>query len=224
MLSRIDQVLSEDELARIRAVFDEVACVPGSQTASGPAAEAKHNLQLPHDRPEVQGIMQLVLDALARSREFFATAYPRRAYPPLLSRYEDGMSYGEHVDNSVMHGGAGAVRTDVAVTLFLSDPASYDGGELVIRMTGGETAVKLPAGSLVAYPPHFLHRVAPVTRGVRLAAVTWIESMLRHGEQRTVMGQLDRALAQLGARGDAAEEFAAVNNAYHTLMRLWVSP
>jgi PKHD-type hydroxylase len=113
------------------------------------------------------------------------------------------------------------MRTDVAVTLFLSDPASYDGGELVINTGHEERQVKLPAGSLVAYPPYFLHRVAPVTRGVRLAAITWVESLVRDPQQRHLLAQMDRAMGGLHARHGDSAELKALNNSYHTLMRMW---
>ena len=224
MMNRIDNVLSPEEVARILAVFGAVDAVSGKATAAGRAAEAKDNLQLPPDNPQVQGVMQLVLDALKRSQEFFVTAYPRRAYPPVFSRYEAGMSYGEHVDNAIMRSPQ-PMRTDVALTLFLSDPDIYDGGELVIKMAGGETAVKLPAGALVTYSPYYVHRVEPVTRGVRYAAVTWAESLLRDPELRAVMNQLDRSIRVMdGVEEVPGAEKTALSNVYHTLMRMWVTP
>ena len=222
MLNRIDNVLTEDEIARIYVVFESVGFVSGKATAKGLAADVKDNLQLPPDNPEVQEIMKLVLEALKRNQEFFVTVYPKRAYPPLFNRYEAGMTYGEHVDNSVMRM-PNPMRTDIALTLFLSDPDSYDGGELVIKMAGGETAIKLPAGSLVTYPPDYVHRVEPVTRGVRYAAVSWAESILRDPDQRSVLNQLDHTIRALQTvDGIADEQNTALNNVYHTLMRMWV--
>lgn len=220
MLTRIDHVLTADELARLRALFETVTPVAGKLTAQGLAAEVKHNQQLPPDHAEVQDGVRTVLDALKRNPQFHHCAFPRRAYPPMFSRYEVGMSYGEHVDNAILLSPA-QMRTDVAVTLFLSDPQSYEGGELVIDTGDEERAVKLPAGSLVAYPPYFLHRVAPVTRGVRLAAVTWVESLVRDPEQRRLLQQMDRAMGGLHARHGDSGELHALNNSYHTLMRMW---
>ena len=222
MLNRIDNVLTKDEIARIYVVFESVGFVSGKATAKGLATDVKDNLQLPPDNPEVQEIMKLVLEALKRNQEFFVTVYPKRAYPPLFNRYEAGMTYGEHVDNSVMRM-PNPMRTDIALTLFLSDPDSYDGGELVIKMAGGETAIKLPAGSLVTYPPYYVHRVEPVTRGVRYAAVSWAESILRDPDQRSVLNQLDHTIRALQTvDGIADEQNTALNNVYHTLMRMWV--
>ena len=222
MLTRIDHVLTEDEIARLTALFATVAAVPGKSTAQGLAAEVKHNQQLPAEHPAVQDGVRLVLDALKRNTLFHHTAFPRRAFPPLFSRYAPGMIYGEHVDNAILLSPA-QMRTDVAVTLFLSDPASYDGGELVINTGMEERAVKLPAGALLAYPPYFLHRVAAVTRGVRLAAVTWVESLVRCPQQRQLLQQMDRAMGALHARHGDSAELHALNNSYHSLMRMWAT-
>ena len=221
MLTRIDHVLTEDEIARLTALFATLAPVPGKRTAQGLAAEIKHNQQLPAEHPEVQDGVRLVLEALKRNAQFHHSAFPRRAFPPLFSRYAPGMSYGEHVDNAILLSPA-QMRTDVAVTLFLSDPASYDGGELVVNTGMEEREVKLPAGSLIAYPPYFLHRVAAVTRGVRLAAITWVESLVRDAQQRQLLQQMDRAMGALHARHGDSAELHALNNSYHSLMRMWV--
>jgi len=220
MLTRIDHVLTEDELARLTRMFATVAPVAGRSTAHGLAAEVKHNQQLPPEHAEVQDGVRLVLEALKRNALFHHSAFPRRAFAPMFSRYEAGMSYGEHVDNAILLTPA-QMRTDVAVTLFLSEPDSYDGGELVINTGHEERQVKLPAGSLVTYPPYFLHRVAPVTRGVRLAAVTWVESLVRDPAQRHLLQQMDRAMGSLHARHGESSELHALNNSYHTLMRMW---
>jgi PKHD-type hydroxylase len=220
MLTRIDHVLSDAELAQIHGVFAAVPAVSGKSTALGLAAAVKSNEQLPMDHPEVQSCARLVLDALKRHPQFYHTAFPRRAFPPLFSRYTVGMSYGEHVDNAILLSPA-QMRSDVAVTVFLSDPASYEGGELVINCGDEEQHIKLPAGSLIAYPPYFLHRVAPVTGGVRLAAITWVESMIRDPERRRLLQNLDRAMGALHGRHGDSSELHVLNNSYHTLMRLW---
>ena len=220
MLTRIDHVLSDAEIARVHAVFATVPAVAGKGTAMGLAAAVKFNEQLPIDHPAVQECARLVLDALKRHALFHHTAFPRRAFPPLFSRYEAGMSYGQHVDNAILHSPA-QMRSDVAVTLFLSDPASYDGGELVINTGDEERQVKLPAGALIAYPPYHLHRVAPVTRGVRLAAITWVESLIRDPARRQLLQQMDRAMGALHGRHGDSSELHALNNSYHTLMRMW---
>lgn len=220
MLTRIDHVLTADEIITLTALFENVAAVDGKSTAQGLAAVVKHNQQLPPEHPAVQDGVRLVLDALKRNALFHHSAFPRRAFPPMFSRYTPGMQYGEHVDNAILLTPQ-QMRTDVALTLFLSDPASYDGGELMINTGNEERAVKLPAGSLVAYPPYFLHRVAPVTRGVRLAAVTWVESLVRDPQQRRLLAQMDSAMGGIHVRHGDSTELMALNNCYHTLMRMW---
>ena len=220
MLSCITQVLTDAEIAGIHAVFAQLPAVSGTATAAGLAAAVKFNEQLPSEHPEVQRCGQVVLDALKRHPVFHHAAFPRRAFPPLFSRYVAGMAYGEHVDNAILLSPA-QMRSDVAVTLFLSDPTSYDGGELVINTGDEERQVKLPAGALIAYPPYYLHRVAPVTRGVRLAAITWVESLIRDPTQRQLLQQMDSAMGALHSRHGDSQELHRLNNCYHTLLRLW---
>lgn len=220
MLTCIDQVLNEAEIEAVRSVFATVPAVSGKATAAGLAAAVKFNEQLPNDHPAVQQCAQMVLAALQRHALFHHTAFPRRAFPPLFSRYAVGMRYGEHVDNAILLSPA-QMRSDVAVTLFLSDPASYDGGELVINTGTEERHIKLPAGALIAYPPYYLHRVAPVTRGVRLAAITWVESLIRDPAQRHLLQQMDSAMSALHGRHGDSHELHRLNNCYHSLLRLW---
>ncbi len=223
MFHQIHNVLTPQELARIDEVIAAVEFVSGKLTATGGAAEGKDNLQLPKDNPEVQSIMQIVLEALKRNPELYRVAYPRQAVPPHFSRYEAGMTYGNHVDAAMMRM-PGPLRTDVAVTLFLSDPADYDGGELVVQLPGGEARVKLPRGALVAYPPHFVHRVEPVTRGVRYAAVTWLESLIRDPARRQVLSELDRSFLALYQKYGSSEELNRLNNTFQNLLRMWLDP
>lgn len=220
MFTRIDNILTSAELERLNRLYDEVGAQSGKATATGRAADTKRNLQLPAQHPAVQEGMRLVVSALQRSELFYLTAFPRRAFPPMFSRYEPGMTYGEHVDNAILMSPA-PLRGDVAVTLFLSDPETYDGGELVITDGAEERMVKLPAGSLVAYPPYFVHRVAPVTRGVRHAAITWVESLVRDPERRRLLWQMDRAMNGLHQRHGDSAELRSLNNGWHTLLRMW---
>src|SRR6185295_2741347 len=143
---------------------------------------------------------------------------PKALTPLLFSRYEPGMNYGSHVDDALMDG----MRSDVSFTLFLSEPASYDGGELVIESTSGEDAVKLEAGSLVAYPSTALHHVAEVTRGVRLAAVGWARSYIRDGARRELLFDLDTARRQMFARDGKSADYDLVSKSLANLLRMWV--
>ena len=138
----------------------------------------------------------------------------------MFSRYEPGMEYGTHVDNAVMSGRP-PVRSDVSLTLFLSEPDTYDGGELTIQTMTGEEQIKLPAGSIVAYPSSSLHRVAPVTRGVRVAAVTWVQSMIRDPACREILFDLEATRRSIFETQGKTREFDLVSKCFANLMRMW---
>ncbi len=223
MIFQIPNVLTQDELAMIRSVLDAAEFVSGKQTAGGLAVQVKDNLQMDRDDPKTQEIMQTVLDALIRNQQFYMLAYPKRAFPPLISRYDVGMSYGSHVDNSVMHYKE-PLRTDVSLTVFLNGPEEYEGGELVIEVPGGQQRIKLAAGSLVGYPSNSVHHVTPISRGVRFAAISWVQSMIRDPAKRSVLFDLNKTIQQLKNRLGEAPELNELVNCYHNLVRLWVEP
>ncbi len=152
-----------------------------------------------------------------------SAALPKKIYPPLFNRYSDGESFGLHIDNAIrgLKGVRERVRTDLSATLFLADPASYDGGELVIRDTFGEHAVKLPAGHLVLYPGSSLHKINPVTRGERIAAFFWIESLVREDSQRSLLLDMDVAIQRLSAQHADELSLLQLSGAYHNLLRRW---
>src|SRR5262249_11420762 len=154
---------------------------------------------------EARELGELVLRALERSALFTSAALPQRVFPPLFNRYDASMKFGAHVDNAIrsIAGTPLRIRTDVSATLFLSDPESYDGGELVVEDTYGSHSVKLPAGDLIVYSASSLHHVTPVTRGVRLASFFWVQSMVRDDGQRSVLFDLDAAIIQLNAEAPA---------------------
>ncbi|PLP39180.1 Fe2+-dependent dioxygenase, partial [Klebsiella pneumoniae] len=163
-----------------------------------------------------------VLDMLRGHPQFFSAALPRTISAPLFNRYGPGETYGFHVDGAVRQNGeAGWMRTDLSATLFLCDPESYEGGELVIEDTYGQHRVKLPAGHLVLYPASSLHCVTPVTRGVRQASFLWIQSMVRDDKQRAMLYDLDRTIQSLKARFGDGEEVLSLLNMYHNLLRQW---
>jgi PKHD-type hydroxylase len=166
----------------------------------------------------------MILRALGRSPLFNAAALPLRVFPPLFNRYDEGMKFEAHVDNAIrfVPGAAVRVRTDVSATLFLSAPAEYDGGELIIEDTYGKQTVKLPAGHLVLYPATSLHRVAPIKRGSRWAAFFWVQSMVKDDGKRRELFELDRAVAETrAALGDAHHASVALTSVYHNLLRRW---
>ncbi len=217
-------VLPADALATLRAALAKATFVDGATTAGPQAKKAKRNLQLARGSDEADNLGRIVSKALAQGGAFFAAALPHRVLPPLFNRYESGMEYDDHVDNAYMSGPKGQppIRVDVAATLFLSDPASYDGGELVVQAGAIVHRVKLPAGDMVVYPAGHLHRVMPVTRGTRDAAVLWVQSMVRDAGRRQLLHDLDRATQSLAARDPDAPEIGALTQTYHALLREWI--
>ena len=198
----------------------------GRVTAGVQSAQAKNNEQLPQDSAEAKALQQIVLGGLNRHALFFSAALPKRVFPPLFNRYGGGAnSFGSHVDNAVrfVPGGQGErVRTDVSCTLFLSEPAEYDGGELTVEDTFGAQRIKLAAGDMVLYPGTSVHRVEPVTRGFRLASFFWLESMVRSDEQRRLLFDMDSHLTRLRATvGETDASAIGLTGTYHNLMRLW---
>ena len=200
MLIRIPGVFDADALARARALLEDAPWTDGASTAGTQAVRVKHNQQLPVTCAPAQALQSMVLGALERHPVFFSAALPKRVFPPMFNRYGGAANtYGAHVDNAIRYtpGRGERVRTDLSATLFLADPADYDGGELVIDDTYGEQRVKLAAGDLVLYPGTSVHRVEPVTRGVRVASFFWIESLVRSDEQRRLLHDMDRFLVHL---------------------------
>jgi PKHD-type hydroxylase len=213
----IGNILSADDVARIRATLAQATFEDGRATAGFAARLVKNNRQATSDR-KVDTIRKLVEARILASELFEMAVRPKTLTTVMFSRYEDGMQYGSHVDDALMQG----LRTDVSFTLFLSDPETYDGGELVIESAAGEDAVKLAAGSLVAYPSTTLHHVAAVTRGERLAAVGWARSYVRDAAQREMLFDLDTARRQLFAREGKSAEHDLVSKSLANLLRMWV--
>ena len=207
MLLRIQQALLPDELADVRALILGADWADGRITAGSQSGAVKGNLQLPEELPAAQQARHIVSKALARNPQFVTGALPKSVYPPLFNRYGGASNYfGDHIDNAVRTHAATArhVRTDISCTLFLSQPADYDGGELVVQDTYGEQRIKFDAGDLVMYPGTSVHRVEPVTRGERLGCFFWIESMVRLDAQRRLLYDMDMAITALRPRSFAA--------------------
>lgn len=223
MLLRVPQVLNADELKQMQSLMAAAEWVDGKVTAGTQSAQVKRNIQLPESSPQAEAARQIVLTALSRNALFFSAALPKKIYPPLFNQYRDGMDFGAHIDNAVRtHALTGLhVRTDISCTLFLADPDSYDGGELVVEDTYGQQMVKLPAGDMVLYPGTSLHHVRPVTSGARLASFFWLQSMIRDDAQRTLLFDMDAAIVTLRQQvGDNAAVIRLTGN-YHNLIRMW---
>jgi PKHD-type hydroxylase len=222
MLLHIPQVLTADEVATFRARLDAAPWVDGLQTVGAQGAQVKHNRQLDVGSDTARELGQAVTAALFRQPRFVSAALPRHVLPPFFNRYGGGEYYGDHVDGAIRFlPGGQPMRTDVSATLFLAGPDDYDGGDLVVRDTYGEHLVKLPAGDLVLYPSTSLHRVEPVTRGERVAAFMWIQSMVRDVGQRQQLFELDQAIQALRARMGDCDELVSLTGIYHNLMRRW---
>jgi PKHD-type hydroxylase len=228
MLIHIPQVLNDEQVRFVRARLDAAgdAWVDGRATAGHQGARVKHNQQLNEASPLAHELGDLILAALERHPLFISATLPSIVYPPLFNRYEEGMTFGNHVDGAVrlLPGTGRKIRTDVSATLFLASPDEYDGGELLIDDTYGAQSVKLPAGDMIVYPATSLHRVNPVTRGMRLASFFWVQSMVRDDGDRALLFDLDSAIQRLNASGADEPARIQLTGCYHNLLRKWAEP
>lgn len=227
MLLHLKQLLTPDEVRTAQALLgDDAPWMDGRSSAGAQAVTQKNNQQLAQDSAASRQLQALVLAALQRDPLFFSATLPRKIFNPLFNRYSGTANcYGAHVDGAVLHSSASGewVRSDISCTLFLADPDTYEGGELTIHDSYGEQRVKLPAGDAVIYPGTTVHRVAPVTRGARIASFFWIESMVRHDEQRRLLFDLDMNLLKLRQQHGESPETTALTGVYHNLLRQWAS-
>jgi PKHD-type hydroxylase len=216
MILAIAAALSDADLGELRAGLEGLAFVNGRATAGWAAKGVKRNAQARAGKQTAR-LAALVATRLGEHPVFLLAARPKQIIGPLFSRYRPGDAYGKHVDDAVM----GGMRTDISFTLFLSAPESYDGGELIIDTPAGEEAFKLAAGNLVLYPATTLHRVAPIARGERLAAVGWVRSLIRDAARRELLFDLDTARRRLFDRHGASGEADLLARCASNLMRLW---
>jgi PKHD-type hydroxylase len=223
MVIAIPDLLMPPEVARIRATIDAADWVDGNVTSGHQSALAKKNEQLPEYSAAAREAGAIVLAALQRSPLFIAAALPAKIFPPLFNRYAGGDNFGTHVDNAVrMRGTDLRVRSDLSATLFLAEPESYDGGELIVEDRYGAQSVKLPAGHMLLYTASSLHRVEPVTRGVRVASFFWVQSMIRDDGERRILFDLDNAVRSVAAdRGQDDRAVIELTGVYHNLLRRW---
>ena len=225
MLVCIPNVFNAAQVAALRDLLDNAgdAWVDGRVSAGYSGVPVKVNQQIDEGAEVALQCQQLILSVLERHPRFISAALPNVVYPPMFNRYGEGMTFGAHVDGSVRihpHNGT-KLRTDISATLFLSDPASYDGGELQIEDTYGMHSVKLNAGDLVIYPATSLHQVTPITRGVRVASFFWIQSLIRDDAQRAMLFDLDNAIQTLNQTDADATARRTLIGVYHNLMRQW---
>jgi PKHD-type hydroxylase len=224
MLFGIANLLDKSAVASIRELLDGASFVDGRLTAGDAVREAKRNLQIADGERALDQWQQTIVDALLRQDGFALRALPMRVLPPMFNRYDAGMEYGSHVDNAVMGGGAEWVRADVSVTVFLSEPEEYEGGGLVIQTEQQGQPIKLAAGSAVVYGATAIHRVEPVTRGRRYAAVTWVQSFVRDEGRREMLMELTEVARWAAAVAPGSAEAMKVAKVRANLMRLWAEP
>lgn len=223
MLLRIPALLTPKDVEQCRATLAQIDWQDGKATAGHLAMKVKDNQQLPLDSQAGLQMGNLILDRLGHNPLFLAAALPAKVLPPRFNRYAAGGTYGNHIDNALFNipGSAIRVRSDMSTTVFFSDPDEYDGGELVIEDLYGEQTVKLAAGDAIVYPGDSMHRVNPVTRGVRLASFFWTQSLVRSDAQRRLLFDLDQSIQMLERDHPSHPRIAALSGTYHNLLRMW---
>lgn len=227
MLITLPQVLTSDEVRQFRQHLDQADWQDGVNTAGSIARNVKQNQQLDDTQEPAISLGNHILRTLSRTPAFISAALPDRIYPPKFNRYAEQETYGAHIDGALMQipGTNLTLRTDLSATLFLADPDEYEGGELSIETQYGTQTVKLAAGDMVLYPSTSLHSVSPVTRGARVAAFFWIQSMVRDNQQREMLFNLDNSIQKLTAELDATHtEVVKLSGLYHNLLRQWATP
>jgi PKHD-type hydroxylase len=226
MVVQIPRVLAPEVVTRCREALLDAGWTDGRVTAGHQSTRVKRNQQIPESSPVARALGDVVLEALERCPLFVSAALPQRVFPPLFNRYDEGQSFGAHVDNAIrsIAGTPVRLRTDLSATLFLSEPDAYDGGELVVEDTFGTHAIKLPAGDLVLYPASSLHHVRPITRGARLASFFWIQSLVREPDRRKLLFDLDMSIMEIGRQTPDSPAVVKLTAVYHNLLRTWAEP
>lgn len=221
MLIQIKGVLDQEQLAVAHQLMAAGRFADGSSSAGIAARRVKHNDELQLPQKQLGELNNLVMGNLVKNPVYRSAAMPLKVAAPYYARYKPGMTYGNHVDDPIMGQGAELYRSDLSVTIFLNGPEHYDGGELTIQTAFGDQRVKLPAGDAVLYPSSSIHRVAEVTRGERLVAVSWIQSVVKQPERRALLHDMNQARETLLQEQPDAEVTAQVNHAYINLVRMW---
>lgn len=221
MLLQIPKVLSKDKLTVIQAILAKSQFIDGKLSAGMAAERVKNNEEIAGDAREIQQLNNLVMGSLVQHPVYQSATLPIKIASPFYARYRPGMTYGDHVDDPVMGPPQGRYRSDVSTTVFLNEPDSYEGGELVIRTSFGDQRIKLPAGHAVVYPSSSLHHVAEVTQGERLVAVTWAQSMVRDAAKRELLYELNQARENLLKQRPEEDATKRVDVAYVNLIRMW---
>lgn len=220
MLVRIANLISKQQLLRVQELLSQARFVDGKLSAGRAAERVKNNQEAAPEQTQMEALNNIVMGNLVRHPVYKNATLPHRVAAPFYARYTPGMYYGDHVDDPIM-GVEGRYRSDVSITVFLNAPERYDGGELVIRSSFGEHEVKYEAGDAVLYPSSSLHRIAEVTRGERLVAVTWVQSLVRDPTKREILYELSQAREKMLRSAPDVPETAHVNTAFVNLVRMW---
>lgn len=220
MLLSIPDILDREALERVQRLLEGAQFVDGRLSAGSAASRVKSNEEVASDAAQLSQLNHIVMGSLVNHPVYQRAALPLHVATPFYARYQPGMHYGDHVDDPVM-GGPDRYRSDISITVFLSGPEDYDGGELVIQTAFGEQEVKLPAGHAVLYPSSSRHRVAEVTRGARLVAVTWVQSMVRDPDRRALLFELSGAREALLRDAPDSTATKQVDKSYVNLLRMW---
>lgn len=220
MLLEIPQLLNQAQLEKMREMLQPARFVDGRLTAGRVASQVKHNEELAQEPEVLQRLYRIVMASVGHSEVFCSAVLPAKVADFIFARYQPGMRYGDHVDDPIMGQGP-RFRTDVSMTIFLNEPGAYEGGELVIRTPFGEQRVKLPAGHAVVYPSASVHRVAEVTRGERLVALTWIQSFVRDAARRELLYELDQSRQHLLKTDPESDVTKNIDRSYVNLLRMW---
>jgi len=221
MMQQISGLLSKQEVRQILDKLSQCHWVDGRATTGTQGARVKANQQVDTQSEEWQELQQYLLNILNSHPQFFSATLPVNISSPLFNRYSGGGTYGFHVDGAVRREGNEWLRTDISATLFLTEPDSYEGGELIVQDTYGQHSVKLPAGDMILYPSSSLHCVTPVTRGERVASFMWIQSMIRDDKKRAMLISLDENIQELNQQPRSEEVSMSLLNLYHNLLREW---
>ncbi len=221
MLLHLHAVVGRQELQALQAATRDARFSDGKLSAGTVAQRVKQNVEIEQQAETLPYLQKIIVGSLYAHAQFRSAVLPHKISAPLFARYSMGMAYGEHIDDPVMGASAARYRADVAITVFLSEPADYSGGELIIRTPFGDQHAKLPAGDAVIYPASSVHRVAPVTEGTRLVAVAWAQSLVRDAHKRELLYELDCARDKLQQTAPDALETTQVQHAYSNLVRMW---
>lgn len=221
MLISIPGVLDPSQLKQIRSLLDKARFVDGRLSAGLTARKVKNNEEIPADAKELGQLNNIVMNGLYNHPVYQASVFPHRLATPFYARYSAGKQYGDHVDDPIMGPLTGRYRTDVSTTVFLNEPDEYDGGEIVIKTQTGSQQVKLAAGDAITYPSGSLHHVAEVTKGTRLVAVTWAQSMIRDADKRELLFNLHKTRESLQKKYPDDDEVVKIDHTYINLVRMW---